>query len=274
MNQPAPHPPFRVPVVRWSSYVGAVAAVAACTGADALMYPQLHPANLAMVYMLGVVGAAYGLGRGPALLTSVLSALAFDFFFTPPRFSLTMEDAQDVFTCGVMLLVSLAISHLTVLARAQAELADQRAKRTAALFALSRDLAVARGEARLLGIALRHVTGEFRCSTVALTPDEFGLLQLLAAAGADARMPPGEGTAAELAFHSAQIVPGGPGSPLDAAVLYVPLVASAKAVGVLRVDRGGTQAAWTPDQVRLLEAFAQLTALAVAGDRGGETASA
>ena len=52
----------------------------------------INPTNLAMIYLLVVVAAALFLGRGPSILTSLLSAVAFDFFFTNPRLSFTIAD--------------------------------------------------------------------------------------------------------------------------------------------------------------------------------------
>ena len=38
-----------------------------------------------VIYLLAVVVAAVYLGRGPAILTSILGVAAFDYFFVPPH---------------------------------------------------------------------------------------------------------------------------------------------------------------------------------------------
>ena len=53
---------------------------------DALLGRELSPTNLVMVYLLMVVISAVYLGRGPAILASILGVLAFDFFFVPSLF--------------------------------------------------------------------------------------------------------------------------------------------------------------------------------------------
>jgi two-component system sensor histidine kinase KdpD len=210
---------------------------------------------------------SFEFGFAPALTTTVLSVLAFDFFFTTPRFSFTMDNVQHVFMMCVMGLVALAISRLTGRARTQAELAMHRERHTAALYALSRELAVTRGADELLGIALKHVATGLSCSAVALTADEFGLLHLERSVGPDARMPPSEATSAAMAFRSGHILTEGARAPLEASTLYVPLVASGEAVGALRVERPAGAAGFTSDEVHLLEALAQLTALTVSTER-------
>src|SRR4029453_11190919 len=76
------------------------------------MYTYFHLSNLIMVYLLGVMLTATECGRGPAILSSLLSVLAFDFFFVPPRFSFNVDAIEYVVAFAVMCLVGLVISHL------------------------------------------------------------------------------------------------------------------------------------------------------------------
>ena len=96
-------------------------------------------------------------GYGPSLLAAVLSVLCFDFFFIPPLYTFAIHDLSHVVTFGVMFLVALVISGLTQRVRAQADAADQREQRTAALYALSRELAAAKRVQDIAEIAARHL---------------------------------------------------------------------------------------------------------------------
>ena len=51
-----------------------------------------------MIYLLVVVVAALYLGRGPAVLASVLSVLVFDFFFVSPYLTFAVADTQYLLT--------------------------------------------------------------------------------------------------------------------------------------------------------------------------------
>src|SRR4030042_4920480 len=57
----------------WRRYLWGIALVAAATGTSALVRPFISPTNLVVIYLLSVVIAAIFLGRGPALLVSLLS---------------------------------------------------------------------------------------------------------------------------------------------------------------------------------------------------------
>ena len=71
------------------------------------MYPYFNLSNLILVYLLAVMLTATECGRGPAILSSFVSVLAFDFFFVPPRFTFAVGDMQYLVTFAVMLAVAL-----------------------------------------------------------------------------------------------------------------------------------------------------------------------
>jgi two-component system sensor histidine kinase KdpD len=121
----APVPRIR-PTSPWPNYVFAAVIVAICTGVDYLMFTRFHLANLAMIYLLGVVIAAATCGRGPSVIASVLAVAALDFFFVPPRLTFAISDTQYLITFAVMLLVALLTSTLMVRIREQAESARER----------------------------------------------------------------------------------------------------------------------------------------------------
>lgn len=105
----------------------AVAAVVAalCTGVCFALYPVLALNDLVMAYLVGTLFVALRGRRGPALFSSLLGVLCFNFFFVPPRYTLHVEHSQFVVTFAVMFAVALIISHLAVRARSQGEAAKR-----------------------------------------------------------------------------------------------------------------------------------------------------
>ena len=101
----------------------------------------LDLANIVMLFLLTVFLSARLLGRGPAVLSVFFSVGLFDFFFVPPQFSLTVNDAQYVVTFAVMLAVGLATAHLTAGMREQTELAERKEQETRELYDVARELA-------------------------------------------------------------------------------------------------------------------------------------
>src|SRR5262249_18757375 len=115
-------------------------------------------------------------GRFAAILASVLSVAAFDVFFVSSSLSLTVAHLEYLVTFAVMLLVALVISTLTVRLRQQAQAARHRERRTAALYALSRELASTPDTDGLLRAAARHLHEVFESQVCLLLPDATGRL--------------------------------------------------------------------------------------------------
>ncbi len=157
-------------VVRWDRYGWAVAISALCTLVAFAMYRRFELSNLVMIYLLGVTVAGLRLGRGPSALTAVLNVAVFDFFFVPPRYSFAVSDVQYLVTFGTMVTIALVIANLTASVRQQTRVAGARERRTALLYAMSRELAVTRGIASMARVAVRHVAEVFQCQAVVLLP--------------------------------------------------------------------------------------------------------
>ena len=169
-----PDPERRSPTarrIRWERYGWALVTTLVCSAVAFALYPRFELANLVMVYLLGVTVAGLRFGRGPAVLTAVLNVAAFDFFFVPPRFTFAVADVQYLVTFGVMLIVALVIANLVASVRQQTRVAGARERRTALLYAMSRELAATRGISGMARVAVRHVAEVFRCQAVVLLPD-------------------------------------------------------------------------------------------------------
>ncbi|HVZ79754.1 MAG TPA: sensor histidine kinase KdpD [bacterium] len=251
----------------WKGYLYALLGVAASTLICSFIYEWLDLANLIMVYLLGVLAVSYQQSRGPSTLASVLSVLAFDFFFVPPRFTFAVSDTQYIVVFLVMLVVGLSISNLTVRVRDQARHSRLRERRTAALYALSRELASTWGTAELLDIAVKHIAEVFESSVIAFLPDEHGRLKVQCGDMGAFDLTSKEMGVAHWAFDLGQPAGRGTDTLPGTDALYLPLLASGAPVGALGVKPRHPEKLFIPEQLHLLEAFAHQTALAVAADK-------
>jgi two-component system, OmpR family, sensor histidine kinase KdpD len=248
----------------WAPYGWAIAVVAVATGAAWLTLPFFGLANLVdlvMVYLLGIVVVATRYGRGPSLLASILSVAALDYFFVPPVFTFAVSDARYVFTFAVMLIVGLVTSGLAARIRTQAEAARQREQRTAALYAMSRELASTRGADKLLTIAIRHISEVFRSQVVVLLPGPGGAL--VPAEGGQFTLDSNELGVSKWVHEHHQPAGLGTSTLPGAAALYLPLQAPRGPVGVLGLRPADRHALDAPDQLHQLETFGNQTALAI-----------
>lgn len=154
-----PRPRFRPRRVRvplhWREPAAAVlwtlGALAVATGLDA----WLELANLSVVFLGAVLASAVLAGTRAAMISAVLGFLAFNFFFTQPRFSLVIGQREQVLTVVFFLLVAVVVGQLA--GRGRQRLLALRASReqTHRLLSYSRALSAAtdRDQVRDIGVA-------------------------------------------------------------------------------------------------------------------------
>lgn len=251
---------------RWPRYLLAVAATLGATAVCSLLYrnfPKLGQANLVMIYLLSSsLVAVYG-GRRAALISSVLGVLAFDFMFVPPRYSFAISDVQYLLTFAIMFAVALIIGNLNAGVRLQARVAGYRERRTALLYAMTRQLAHTRGRDEMAVVAASHVSEVFSGQATVLFTDEHGRVVY-------PRTPARANSYTEADLGVAQWVfdhnkPAGLGTDTlsGARGLYLPLSGGERVFGVLAVLPGNPRRVTLPEQFRLLETFAAQIGLAL-----------
>jgi two-component system sensor histidine kinase KdpD len=245
----------------WLRYLQSILLVGAGTMLSALVHPLFSPANLVMIYLLTVVIAAIYLGRGPSLLAAVLSVAAFDYFFVPPSLTLAVSDSEYLLTFLGLLVVGLVISNLAVRVREQAESAERREAQTAELYALSRDLAVAVDLDGIMQAVLTHISQTFGREVVVLLPEGGTVKPRSLSPGFT--LSENELAVATWAFQHGQPAGRGTDTLPAASIHYLPLKTARGVVGVLGVKPSDPNNRLSPDQRRLLGAFASQAALAI-----------
>ena len=256
---PAPGP---LPTTR-REYLGAAAIVAVCTLVGWAMQQVFDRSNISMMYLLGVALSALAFGRRPAILASILAVAAFDFFFVPPRLTFAVSDGQYVITFGVMLAVGLLVGTLTARLRDQASGARQREARTRALFRLSRELAERRDTGGLLDVAIERIGDVFEARVAVLLADAAGRVTVAAGDLTLFGNSEHERGVAQWSFDSLQAAGAGTDTLPGSRGLYLPLRASAGALGVLGLAPTDPRRLQSPDRFQLLQTFANQTALAL-----------
>lgn len=245
----------RVSASRWAPYLIAAAAVAACTLASFGLFRLFAATNLVMVYLACVVAVALFLGRGPSMLAALLSVAAFDLFFVPPYGTFAVDDTEYLFTFGVMLITGLVVSELASRVRSQADYLQQRERRSAALYELSRELAVLPTSESVAQASRRIIQAALEADCWIVIPDGPGRLTSADPAAGAAPPAKDQGTVEWVYQHrrpagrGTDTLPGGEGT-------YLPLVVTDDVVGVLGVRCRAPGRALDTAQMRLLDAFA------------------
>ncbi len=241
-----------------SGYGAALAMVAVAGLAASWIFGRSETADVVMVFLLGVVMVSMRFGYGPSLFAAILSVLAFDFFFIPPYLSFAVSDFRHIVTFGVMFLVAVVISQLTNRIRDQADSARGRERRTASLFALSRELGVAASRPALLQAATRHVHEVFEAKVAVLLPGREDQLEVVHDDdGAFTTSSKDVGVADWVWNHQRPAGHGTDTLPMSSA-LCVPLAGSRGRVGVMALYPSEGSRLDDPDERALLDTIAGL----------------
>lgn len=251
----------RQPLQLWP-YVVSTLYTAGALAVSTVLDRVLDVRNLALVFLMGVLGSAVTAGLWPALYACVLSALAFNYFFLEPRYTLTIQDPESVLALVFFLVVAVIASNLMARVQRQAEAARQRARATEDLYLFSKKLAGAGTLDDVLWATAHQIALMLKVRVVILMADGDGLA-VKAGYPPDDTLVEADIAAARWAFEHNHAAGRGADTLPGAKRLYLPLKSSRATLGVIGLDNDRQGPLLTPEQQRLLDALADQAALAI-----------
>ena len=129
---PAEHE--RVPG-RWSKVglVFGLVMVLAATGLNLLIEPYIGINSIDLIYLLPVMATGSLFGMRPAMVSAVAAALAYNFFFLPPTYTLTISDPNNIIAFIMLAGVGAIASQFSGRLRSEANIGARTAMENAAL---------------------------------------------------------------------------------------------------------------------------------------------
>ncbi len=252
-----------VPDFNIQAYLSATAYVVVALIAGVVLDQVLDVRNLALVFLMAVLTSAVIHGLRPALYTCIISALSFNFFFLPPRYTLTISDPESVLALFFFLGVAVIASNLTATVQRQAAAARQRARTTEDLYLFSKKLAGTGTLDDVLWATAFQLASMLKVRVVLLLPEE-GTIAVKAGYPPDDTLDEADIAAARWAWEHNHAAGRGADTLPGAKRLYVPLRTGRAAVGVIGLDNDRRDGPLlTPEQQRLLDALADQAALAI-----------
>jgi K+-sensing histidine kinase KdpD len=163
--------PDAAPFPGFLSYLGALAMTGLATLVALALESVATIPNLSLIYVLPVIVAATLSGLWPSMLASVSGALAYNFFFTEPRFSLQVDDAANIWGIGLLFVVGVVVSTVaSAAARRRAEL-DNRKRQERGLRDFGHLVASSLTRDAALGSAAAALQTIFGTPAIILVPD-------------------------------------------------------------------------------------------------------
>ncbi len=257
------------PEISWSTYASSVSIVAVATLINYLLSSYVPMINLILVYLFGIIIVSLYGQQGPSFVASLLSVLAFDFFFVPPTYSFAVSDLAYIFTFVTMFFIAQIVSTLTIMTQRQAEAARFSEQQASALYKLTRELASTRGTDKLLETGLHFISQQFGNRVVVFFAENGSLIFRDKSHGYET-LSLKEQSIAQWVYDLGQPAGLGTNTLSSAEALYLPLIGSENPIGVLRLGPIKQKRLLTPEQMHLLEACTNHLALAIEAERTHE----
>ena len=227
-----------------------------------LLSRVLDVRNIALVFLMAVLASAVTVGLWPAIFASVLSAMAFNFFFLDPLYTLNISDPESAVALGFFFCVAVIASNLTARVQRQAVAAQSRARTTEDLYLFSKKLAGTGTLDDVLWATAFQIASMLKLRVVLLLPEN-GSITVKAGYPPDDTLAEADIAAARWAWEHNRAAGRGADTLPGAKRLYLPLRTGRTAVGVVGLDDDKQGPLLTPEQQRLLDALADQAAVAI-----------
>jgi len=159
---------MRSPIWTIAKLLGTLLIVAGIAAFYFFFFNQANSTTIAMTFLLATLGVATWWGLLEALVASIAAMVAFNFFFLPPIFSLTLADTQNWVALFAFLVTAVVASQLSTSAKQRASEAMRRREEMERLYELSRALMLVDKRSAIAGQISQRIAQVFGVDGVAL----------------------------------------------------------------------------------------------------------
>jgi two-component system sensor histidine kinase KdpD len=262
--------------------------VIAVTLLNLLLQKFVNPMSLVYIYLIATIASGLLFGTGPSLFSSIISLLTFDFFFTQPRYSLTMNHPHDIINVVVFFLTSIIIGQLVKITKSQNLILQLRVKRITLIEEMSKEFLMLPPVEQFVGGLVRNSTGWentltlFRTTVLdhishiaikylskvvdapsfVLFSGKGGMLQVWARSNSEIDLTTNEIAVAEWTYTHGEPAGSGTQTLTSIKAFFIPMKSLEETIGVIGIQYDFKNLLL--DQRRLLGVISNLSALAAA----------
>lgn len=250
--------------VPWAEFGWALLILAAVSAVGHIVDTYLGHRTVPLFYLVTVIWASVFLSRGPVMMLAAGSALAWNYFYTHPRFTFQITSFEDMLMFALFFIVAIATGHLTSRLRARERAGIEGERRAQALYDLSKTLVTGRSLDEIIRSAVEEIERVFRARVGLLRSEDNGL-SLLPHPSGHVQPSDKELTVAIWSLQNRQWAGRQTDTLAASEYTHVPLMSGGKIWGVLAVRLADSRR-WDPVQQNLMDSFAALLATALEKD--------
>ncbi len=275
-------------VLNPKDYLLTILMIVAVTLLNFFLQKFVNPMSLVYIYLIATIASGLLFGTGPSLFSSIISLLTFDYFFTEPRYNLTMHHPHDIINVVVFFLTSIIIGQLVKITKRQNLLLQLRIRRITLIEEMSKEFLMLPPVEQFVGgliqdskeweniltlfrttvldhishIAIKYLSKIVDAPSFVLFSGRDGRLQVWARSKSDLSLTPNEMGVAEWVYTHGE--PAGAGTQTLPSVKFflVPMKTLEETIGVIGIEYDFKNLLL--DQRRLLGVVSNLSALAAA----------
>jgi len=150
--------------VRYSISTATAAAIVAVY----FRWLHVNETTVALTFLVGILVVAANWGLRHSIYLSILSALAFNFFFLPPVMTFTIGDGRNWVALFAFLATSMVASQLAERARREAKISRRRQREAERLYEFSQQMLVTGNVIDLLNVLPQMIAATFNLAGAAV----------------------------------------------------------------------------------------------------------
>ena len=275
-------------VLNPKDYLLTISMIVAVTLLNFFLQTFVNPMSLVYIYLIATIASALLFGTGPSLFSSIISLFTFDFFFTEPRYSLTMHHPHDIINVVVFFLTSIIIGQLVKITRKQNVLLQLRVRRITLIEEMSKEFLMLPPVEQFVGglvgnskeweniltlfrttvldhishIAIKYLSKVLDAPSFILFSGKGGRLQVWARSHPEMNLTTNEMAVAEWTYAHGEPAGAGTQTLTSIKAFFIPMKSLEETIGVIGIQYDYKNLLL--DQRRLLGVVSNLSALAAA----------
>ncbi|MFO1173361.1 MAG: sensor histidine kinase KdpD [Hyphomicrobiaceae bacterium] len=244
----------------WTAVAASTAAVLLAIGVGVGLEQITPLPNLSIVFLMAVLLSAMRFGVSAGISASILSFLAYNFFFITPRYTFTVASPHELLSLCVFLVVAFIAGSLGGRLSEQAAASRERAEATQSLFEFSRKLTATTKPDDVLWLLASQAAATVKGTSIVFLVKR-GQLTLETGWPPEDQLSTSDWAAARWAHEKQEPAGQGTGTMPTARFHFRPIVGSKSTLGVLGVAGADADETFSAQVLATLRSFMEQAAI-------------
>ncbi len=236
--------------------------VAAVTVINLLALPEVGYHTVSILYLLSVIATAFFASRAAVMVCAALSAVLWDYFFIPPRFTFVIGKLEDALMIILYFVTAAALAFLMSRLRSNQRMLAVRDRRVTLLYNFSQELSITRSIPEIVQKSLGRITRYFEAECLLFLRESEASIERSARSLTGIQVDDKEFGVAQWCFANKTPCGKYTDTLAFASYHYIPLLTPDSTVGVMAI-RLPEGRAWPHDQDAFLQTLGRNLSLSI-----------